>query len=167
MKHAISLTAVLFAMWLLMSGHYDALLISLGIVSVLFTVFLAMRMDVVDHESYPIHLTGRLFRFWSFLGKEIVMANIDVARRILTPGRAISPRTFELKLPQKTDLGKVIYTNSITLTPGTVSMRIERDTVLVHALTQETMDDLVAERMARQVPEDTGKVTGDDERSAR
>lgn len=154
MKHAISLTAALFAMWLLMSGHYDALLISLGVVSTLFTVFLALRMEVVDHESYPVHMTSRLVRFWAFLAKEIVLANIDVARRVLSGRKAISPRIFTLKMPQKTDLGRVIYANSITLTPGTVSMRMGDNEVLVHALTQATADDLVAERMARRVPED-------------
>lgn len=158
MKHAISLTVALLAMWLLMSGHYDALLISLGIASVLFTVFLALRMEVVDHESYPTHMTGRLIRFWTFLAKEIVLANIDVARRILAGRSAISPRTFTLRMPQKTDLGRTIYANSITLTPGTVSMRMEGNDLLVHALTQETADDLSAERMARKVPEDAPEI---------
>ena len=155
MKHAISLTAALLALWLLMSGHYDALLISLGVASTVFTVFLALRMEVVDDESYPVHLTGRLVLFWSWLSKEIILANIDVAGRILRGRKSISPRTFTLKVPQRSDLGRVIYANSITLTPGTVSMRINGDELLVHALTVDTMKDLEAERMARRVPEDT------------
>ncbi|MDX1455081.1 MAG: Na+/H+ antiporter subunit E [Gammaproteobacteria bacterium] len=159
MKHAISLTAALLALWLLMSGHYDALLISLGIASTLFTVFLALRMEVVDHESYPVHMTGKLVRFWAWLSKEIVLANIDVAIRILKGQRSISPRTFTVKMPQQTDLGRVIYANSITLTPGTVSMRMEGNEILVHALARETAEDLEAERMARRVPEDKEKAS--------
>ncbi|MDX1442889.1 MAG: Na+/H+ antiporter subunit E [Gammaproteobacteria bacterium] len=154
MKHAISLTAALLALWLLMSGHYDALLISLGVVSTLFTVFLALRMEVVDHESYPLHLTAKLVRFWAWLGKEVILANIDVAGRILKGRKSISPRTFNLKMPQRTDLGRVIYANSITLTPGTVSMRMENDEIIVHALAEETAKDLEAQHMARRVPED-------------
>ena len=155
-KHAISLTAALLALWLLMSGHYDALLISLGLASTLFTVFLALRMEVVDHESYPTHLTGKLLRFWTWLSKEIIVANIDVAGRIIRGRKSISPRTFTVKMPQKTDLGRVIYANSITLTPGTVSMRMEGNEILVHALAKETAEELEAEHMARRVPEDVG-----------
>lgn len=153
LRHAASMTVALFALWLVLSGHFDPLLLGLGVVSTLLAVFLALRMEVVDHESYPFHLTSRLVRFWLFLTKEIVLANVDVVKRVLGPKSRVNPRIVTIRPPQRTDLGLVIYANSITLTPGTVSMEVDRETIRVHALTLEGANDLIAERMARRVPE--------------
>jgi multicomponent Na+:H+ antiporter subunit E len=153
MKHVASLVVLLFALWMALSGHLEPLMIGLGLASTSFAVFLALRMDLVDHESYPVHLTLRLLRFWLFLMREVIMANIDVAKRIVTPGRSISPQLIKLPLPQRSPLGKVIYANAITLTPGTVSVRLD-DGVLVHALSRESAEDLASGRMAEAVPDD-------------
>lgn len=141
-------------LWLLLSGHFEALMLALGLASVLLTVFLSLRMNIVDHESYPIHLTFKVLRFFIFLWREIILANIDVVIRILKPGKSISPRLATVPLPQKTDLGRVIYANAITLTPGTVSVQLDKNTIAVHALAQETIDDLQTGRIASMVPED-------------
>lgn len=153
MKH-LSFAFLLLGLWVILSGHFDSLLLGLGLASTLLTVFLALRMDVVDRESHPIHLSGRLLRFQGFLAREIVMANLDVVRHILRNGRAISPQMFELPVPQRTDLGRVIYANSITLTPGTVSVSLDKDQVAVHALSKEAADDLRSGRLAQAVPDD-------------
>lgn len=153
LKHAVSLTITFFILWLLLSGHYNLLLISLGLVSALFTVALALRMDFIDHESHPLHLRWQLPRFWIFLSREVVLANLDVVRRILTPGKSFSPQLRWLPLPQKTAVGQVIYANSITLTPGTVTVQLETDKIRVHALSREAADDLQTGRMAQAVPD--------------
>lgn len=153
MKHAVSLTLTLFILWLLLSGHYNVLLISLGLISSLLTVVLALRMDVIDHESHPLHLRRQLPRFWIFLSREVVLANLDVARRILTPGKSFSPQLRQLPLPQKTAVGQVLYANSITLTPGTVTVQLGTDNILIHALSREAADDLQTGRMAQAIPD--------------
>lgn len=153
-KHAVSLSLTLFGLWLLLSGHYNPLMIGFGVVSTLLVVFLALRMEVMDHEAYPFHMTLRLARFWLFLAWEIVVANLEVAKRVFGPRSKVSPRVIDIRPPQRTDLGLVIYANSITLTPGTVSMEVTPERIRVHALTPEGADDLIAERMARRVPED-------------
>ena len=154
MKHIISLGVLLFGLWVGLSGHIDPLVLSLGLVSTSLTLYLAHRMDVVDHESHPIHLTTRLPRFTAYLIREVVVANWDVVKRIVTPGKSISPQMIDLPLPQKTDLGRVIYANSITLTPGTVSVRLNKDTITVHALAKATADKLRTGKLASIVPED-------------
>ena len=153
MKHAVSLTLTLFILWLLLSGHYNVLLISLGLISSLLTVVLALRMDVIDHESHPLHLRRQLPRFWIFLSREVALANLDVARRILTPGKSFSPQLRQLPLPQKTAVGQVLYANSITLTPGTVTVQLGTDNILIHALSREAADDLQTGRMAQAIPD--------------
>ena len=62
---------------------------------------------------------------------------MDVALRILNPGLPISPRLVRVRAGQRTDVGRVLYANSITLTPGTVTIDTEGDTITVHALTAE------------------------------
>ena len=71
-------------------------------------------MDIIDHESQPLHLVLRLPRYWVWLGGEIFKANFDVARLILNPRMPIDPRLFELHPQQGSDLARVIYANSVT-----------------------------------------------------
>lgn len=154
LKHTISLGVLLFALWVGLSGHLNVLMLSLGFASTLLIVYLAHRMDVVDEEIYPAHMTILLIRFWVFLAKEVILANIDVIKRIFKPGKNISPQLFELPLTQQTDLSRVIYANAITMTPGTVSVNLDKKTITVHTLSIEAAEDLRSGRMARAVPED-------------
>lgn len=144
---------LLFLFWFMLSGHTEPLLIGLGIASTLLSVFLAWRMRVIDHESYPVHLSFRLLRYYLYLGKEIIIANIDVIKKILNP-RDISPQVFTLPASKQTDLAKVIYANSITLTPGTVTLSLTADEIKVHGLSKSAADDLKTGKMARAVPDD-------------
>jgi multicomponent Na+:H+ antiporter subunit E len=145
---------LLFIFWLLLSGHTEPLLLGLGLASVVLTLFLVKRMNVIDHESYPMHLGSRFPAFFVYLFREIVSANIDVIKRIMSwQDKPISPQLVELPLPQKTDLGRIIYANSITLTPGTVSVRLKEDTILVHALTRNAADELSLGKMAKAIPD--------------
>jgi len=151
---AFKYSALLFVFWFLLSGQTGALLIGLGLASVLLTVFLMKRMNVIDHESYPFHLSSDMPGFFLYIMREIMNANIDVIKRIVSPARnPISPQMLELPLLQKTDLGRVIYANSITLTPGTVSVHLNEDTLLVHALTKEAAAELSTGQMAKSIPD--------------
>jgi multicomponent Na+:H+ antiporter subunit E len=148
--HAASLTVVLALLWLLLSGHYtDPLLLGLGAASVVAVVLIARRMDVVDREGHPVHLILRALVYWPWLVKEIVLANIDVAKAIL--GNSIEPRVFEVTASQKSDLGRVIYANSITLTPGTVTVALEKEKLGVHALTRAGKEGVESGEMDRRV----------------
>jgi multicomponent Na+:H+ antiporter subunit E len=153
-KHIISLGVLLFMLWLGLSGQLDVLMISLGLASTTVIIAIAHRMDSIDHETYPTHLTLLLLRFWLFLAREIIVANIDVINRIFKPGKNISPQLFELPLTLKSDVSRVIYANAITLTPGTVSANLDKRTVTVHTLSIEAAQDLSSGRMASAVPED-------------
>lgn len=133
---SVSLFLVLCVLWLLLSGFYQPLLLGLGIASSLLVTWIARRMDVVDHEGHPIHLSWRAPLYWSWLAWEIVKSNIDVAKIILAPSLPISPKVIQLPASQKDELGHVIYANSITLTPGTLSIDVIDHTIVVHALTE-------------------------------
>lgn len=154
----LSYSAFLFAFWLLLSGHLSPLMLGLGLASVALTVLLIRRMTLIDHESYPLHLSSKFPAFLLYLMREIVKANIDVIKRILTFKRnSISPQLIEIKSPLKTELGAVIYANSITLTPGTVSIDLDKNKILVHALTRESAADLASGEMAKSIPDEEVK----------
>jgi len=151
LQHAINLGLFLFAIWVLLSGHYTPLMILFGIVSTLFVVFLATRADLIDRETQPVLIKLSVLFYWVWLGREIIKSNIDVTRRILSPGLPISPTVFTVRAGQKTELGRVTYANSITLVPGTVTMDVDGDVFTVHALTREAAADLKRGEMNRRV----------------
>ena len=147
-----SFVVLLFLFWIFLSGHLEPLLLGLGVASVALTVFLSHRMNVIDHESYPLHLSSRLPGFFVYIFREIVKANIDVVTRILSWRKTpISPQMIEIPQSQKTDLGAVIYANSITLTPGTVTISLSKDSLTVHALSKEAAEELATGAMSKEI----------------
>jgi len=148
---ALSLGILLFLIWLLLSGYFQPFLLSLGVASSVLVVYIALRMDVADREAHPVHLSLRIIGYWFWLLKEIWLAAVDVTKRVLARKPDISPVLIQLKTSQKTELGQVIYANSITLTPGTFTIRIFDDQILVHALSREAADALAEGEMDRRV----------------
>lgn len=108
-------------------------------------------MDVVDGEAQPLNITFTLPIYLIWLAKEVVIANIAVARCVWLGKKSISPRIIVVTANQKSDLGIVIYANSITLTPGTVSIDLEGNNIVVHALNEESAADLLTGEMDRRV----------------
>ncbi len=138
MGYAFSLLIAMALLWLVLSGHYDStLLLSLGGGSAVFAVFLAWRLHILDDETSPYHKLPRFFIYWPWLLVEVIKANIIVVRTILSPVMVLTPRMVRVKTLPGTDMGKVLLANSITLTPGTVSVDIDRDEIIVHALLKE------------------------------
>jgi multicomponent Na+:H+ antiporter subunit E len=149
---AMVLFVVLMAVWLLNSGHYTPLMIGFGALSSLLVVFLSWRMGIVDREGMPVHLLPRALMYLPWLVKEIFKSNVDVARRILSLFEPdVSPRVFNTGVTQKSDLGRVIYANSITLTPGTVSIGVYGAYITVHAIAEEMAEGLMEGEMDRRV----------------
>ncbi len=151
MRHALALSILLSAFWLVNSGHYTPLLLFFMLASVTSIVALSHYMDVVDGEAQPLNITFTLPIYLLWLSKEVVLANIAVARCVWQGNEAISPRTIVVTASQKSDLGIVIYANSITLTPGTVSIDLEDNKILVHALNEEAAAGLLSGEMDRRV----------------
>lgn len=151
-KRTLVLTLLLAILWLALSGYFKSLLLHLGLASVVLVVVLASRMDVVDHEGHPYHLRfHRVLHYWSWLLVEIIKSNLDVAKRILLPNMPISPTLIRVPASQQTKGGQVIYANSITLTPGTISIDIDDGMIEVHALTRETAETLRGGEMDRRI----------------
>jgi len=149
--YLISLVGVLAALWLLLSGHFSAVLLGFGACSIALVVWIAHRMDVVDPEGHPSHLSLRAMAYWPWLIGQIVAANLAVTREILRPRLAITPTVRWVRSTQRSDLGRTIFANSITLTPGTVSIEVAPEAIQVHALTRDAAEGLETGEMDRRV----------------
>ena len=151
MLHALSLGLVLAIVWMLLSGYFVPLLLSLGLASIILVILVARRMDLIDHEGQPLHLSWKIGFYWAWLLKEIFMSAIHVSGVILKPKMPIKPDMLQIKPTQRTEMGDVIFANSITLTPGTVTVALENGEFAVHALTQEAADGLLTGEMDARV----------------
>ena len=139
----MKLAVVLVAVWVLLSGIIEPLLLSLGVASGLAVAWLKARADRDDREPVYFALrVGRLPGYLLWLSWEIFKSNIDVSRRILSPGLPIAPAVRWLPASQRSELTRVTYANSITLTPGTLSIDLTDDAVEVHALNEGSLDAL-------------------------
>ena len=140
---------ILFSLWLLMSGHYNVLIVSLGIISCAFCVYVANRGKLIDDEGLPIFFMPRLLNYLIWLFKEILKSNLSTAKVIIN-GK-VEPETFTVKTSQVTDVAKVTYANSITLTPGTVTTKIQKGVFEVHALNSDFGNDVRTNEMDKKV----------------
>ena len=132
---------ILAALWLLMSGIYKPMVIGFGAASVLLVTLVISRMNAVDGDHVEMRLKPvgyTMYLLW-LLG-EIAKANWAVTKVILSPDMLLRQHLFATPTTQRTDLGQVIFANSITLTPGTITVETETDRFLVHALSYSDND---------------------------
>lgn len=147
--HAIALALFYFAFWLLLSGYFTPMLLGFGVISCGLVFLFAHRMGVGDREALPWGQLRAIASYWPWLIVEIVKSNIDVIKRILDPALPINPTIIRYQTSHHTDMGRVIYANSVTLTPGTITLRLEGDEVEVHVLARELAVDLAGSEMDR------------------
>ena len=137
-----------------MSGMFVPFLLASGVGCTIAVVLVARRLNVIAEDANPVRLVwGRFLAYVPWLIKEIIVAAWDVSKRILHPRLPISPALVEFRPAQKTDAGLVIHANSITLTPGTISVEVEPGRFLVHALTEEGGLSLAGSEMNRRCAE--------------
>ena len=138
MKTVILSLTSLFFVWLLLSGYFKTNLIVFGILSCALVTLISIKLKIYSSSHERIKFNLRLPLYVPWLLKEIIKSNLHVARCILSSNTAIQPQTLHTKPSQKTNTGIAVHANSITLTPGTISVDINENEILVHALTNYT-----------------------------
>lgn len=146
-----SLAILLFAFWLVLSGHYTPMLIAIGAAVTVFCVFVAIRVGSDDPESHPTQLFIPAMTYWPWLSFEIAKSAWSVTRIILDPKLPISPTMTTIRALQRTTVGIATFGNSITLTPGTITTNVRGNELTVHALVSGNADDLEEGAMNRRV----------------
>ena len=130
---------------------FEPLMLMFGLSSCILAALITSKLQVVDSSERPLLIFVRMIGYIPWIAWEIVKSNIDVARRIWQPQMPISPTIVTVKATQETALGLVIHANSITLTPGTLSIDVEPGEIEVHALSAESVADLHNGEMDRRV----------------
>ena len=153
MRRTIILAVALVVTWLVWSGSFKLLLLELGALTVILTLWLAHRMDLTRREVFSLDLLPRALGYWVWLLREIVRSNLTVARIVLSPRLPISPTMVTLRPELPGLIGQATLANSITLTPGTVTIDAHEGEFRVHSLTEqgarELRDSDMAARIAR------------------
>ncbi|TQV70227.1 sodium:proton antiporter [Exilibacterium tricleocarpae] len=137
--------------WLLWSGLYKPLLLALGAFSCLITVYLARRMGYFENDLFALRFGPRLFHYWGWLAKEVVRSSMEVTRIVLDPRLPISPQVVDVKATCKHPVSQALLGNSITLTPGTLTVDLHNGVIKVHCLTRSGAEGLMAGEMDRRV----------------
>lgn len=151
MLHLASLGIVLYAFWMLLSGYFEPFLLAAGAGSALAVVLLAGRMKIVDREGHPIQMIASVVLYWPWLIKEIAKSAWAVSKIILDPKLPISPVLVRFKPTQRSQVGLATHANSITLTPGTITVEATQDEFLVHGLTRGSGAGVIDSEMDRRV----------------
>ena len=145
------LLGLLIATWVLWSGYLSPLLLGLGAFSCLLTVWIVRRMGYFDDEMFAFHYDWRLLGFWAWLGGEVVKSSIEVARIVLRRKIEVEPTVVDIDGTGLGPVDLVLLGNSITLTPGTLTLDVYEGRLRVHALTRESADALKSGEMLRRV----------------
>ncbi len=132
-QHHAFVAGVSMVLWLLLTGSLDTQeLVAGAVVAVLVTVLFAARFTIFTGFRFsllaPVHILGYLLSFLVAL----VQANFDLARRVLAPSLPIRPELVEVTTSLKSPLGRMMLANTITLTPGTLTVDVIGDRLLVH-----------------------------------
>ena len=145
------LLLLLIIAWVLWSGYLKPLLLGLGVFSCVLTVWIVSRMGYFDDETFAFHYDWRLLGFWAWLAGEVVKSSVEVARVVLRRRVDVEPTVVDIDGSGLGPVDLVLLGNSITLTPGTLTLDVYEGRLRVHALTRDGADALKNGEMQRRV----------------
>ena len=145
------LFVLLIVAWVLWSGYLKPLLLGLGALSCILTVWIVRRMGYFDDEMFAFHYDWRLLGFWVWLGGEVVKSSLEVARVVLRRKVDVEPTVLDIDGSGLGPVDLVLLGNSITLTPGTLTLDVYEGRLRVHALTRDGAAALKDGEMLRRV----------------
>ncbi|MDW7712061.1 MAG: Na+/H+ antiporter subunit E [Deferrisomatales bacterium] len=162
--------ALLMGIWLLLSGLLDGFHVGLGVFSVVFVLWLDRRLPPMQSPGSPPapDARARVLRFLAYhlwMPVQILISAVYVARIVLSPRMDIRPQMVRYRSAQPNGFAKMLLGNSITLTPGTLTVDVDGDRFLVHALTEDTaqglLDGTMQTKVARLFQDEPGPMVFD------
>ena len=124
---------VSFLFWLLLTASFDPQELVAGLlVSVVVTLMASSRLGILSGIRWSPASLVAMGRYLGVFAVALLKANLDMARRVLSPSLPIRPALVEVRTALRSDLGRLVLANSITLTPGTLTVDVEGDRLLVH-----------------------------------
>ncbi|MFP6899448.1 MAG: Na+/H+ antiporter subunit E [Opitutales bacterium] len=147
---------MLLATWAVFSGKFDAFHLGMGALASLIVTWLSQDLLFQDRKknlAERIAEAGRFVGYVFWLLWQIVLANVHVFKLAMTKqgDEEMSPRVVTFRTKLKTDFAKFVFANSITLTPGTITIQIKGSQFMVHAISEVVEKDLRSGEMERRV----------------
>ena len=149
----------LFGFWMLLSWRLDPMYLAFGLISAAGITVWAQRLTAtIVHDDRPSPgwfrlptLAARLVAYVGWILWSMLKAGLQIARIVLSPGLNIDPRELRFRIDLRSPMARTVFANSITLVPGTLTVDIEGDWVLVHALYPEAADDILSGKLQNRV----------------
>lgn len=151
MHRIIGSAPLLVLFWLVLSGHFTPLFLALGALSVTLVLVLSWRAGIGDREGASLPLALRVTRYFPWLGKEVLVSAVAVVAKVWSRRPNLHPVVTTTPSPAMSPMSQVVYANSITFTPGTLSLDLDEDQISVHGLGATDVETLNTGRMLRQV----------------
>ncbi|MCR3905978.1 MAG: Na+/H+ antiporter subunit E [Tenericutes bacterium] len=141
---ALLLFILLFSFWMIIASDFDLIEVITGLLASLMIVFYNFDLIFQKDEATPLRpkSVGAFFILIVILLKEIVIANFHVAKIVLSPKMKIEPGFKKIRQPLKKDFNRALFGNAITLTPGTLTVDMNDQEIIVHGLEMGHIEDL-------------------------
>ena len=157
-KHLVVLAVVLFAFWFLLSGKVDFKFLLYGALTAIISAWICVPLLLLPNADgtkkyfiFDVNL-GKYALYWLWLLKEVVNANIDVVKATVKSEMVINPRVIAFRIKYDNPMAHTTLANSITLTPGTVTLNVTEDGLYeIHALTDGAAEGLLGGGMQQKV----------------
>ncbi len=133
LNHHLLLFATMLLLWILLTGSLalDELVVGIFVAAIV-SLISAPYINILDGIKYHPTAIISVFTYLGYFFIELIKANFDMARRVLSPSLPISPELLEVETQLESKLGQMLLANSITLTPGTLSVELRHNHILVH-----------------------------------
>jgi multicomponent Na+:H+ antiporter subunit E len=143
--------AVLFGLWVLLSGKLDVFHLGMGVLAVAFAVWQGRGLAPMQLPGEPALRIWRMVPYTFWLFGQMILSALHVAQVVIRPRDHLDPQLIQFRSQQPSLLAEVILANSITLTPGTLTIDLQENRLIVHALTARTAREVLEGGMARRV----------------
>ena len=150
-KHSALWVVFLSIFWLLLSGYFTPLMLCFGAISIAIVVYLLNRMNLVDGEYPSIDQVINVVRYVPWLFGQILSSSLRVTKLIWGDPSKVSPALKKISVKNVAVTSRAYYANSITLTPGTLSVDLVDDEITVHALQASSIDELERGAMEQKI----------------
>jgi multicomponent Na+:H+ antiporter subunit E len=148
---------ILSVFWLLLSGMYNPLLLSFGMTSIVVVLIVLRRMENADKKRQQVGTGLRLIRYIPWLIAQVLKSSIHVTKLIWGSPNKVSPTLAKINISNVPPNKRVLYANSITLTPGTLCVDLKGDELTIHALQKSSITELEEGYMENKITSIWGK----------
>ncbi|MFR6291576.1 MAG: Na+/H+ antiporter subunit E [Peptococcaceae bacterium] len=157
-KHLVVLTCVLFFFWILLSGKFDLKFLTYGVLTAVISAWICVPLLLLPNAKgtkkyfiFDVPL-AKYAVYWLWLLNEVVKANIDVVKATVKSEMVINPRVIRFRIKMDNPMAHATLANSITLTPGTVTLNVTEDGLYeIHALTDGAAEGLLEGGMQKRI----------------